>query len=133
MEAGHERCLSITVFAQFLKSKIDKKRNEEELRKYAHYMDIDKDGLISVNDMQTCLNNLQSNVFFKNCGEALAQSGFNSGKRFFPTTSTLSLERAAEICKQIRTALINKKIAYREAFNRFDQNKDGFLSFSEFS
>jgi Ca2+-binding EF-hand superfamily protein len=35
--------------------------------------------------------------------------------------------------KQIRTALINKKIAYREAFNRFDENKDGFLSFGEFS
>lgn len=29
--------------------------------------------------------------------------------------------------------MINQKIAYREAFNRFDLNKDGFLSFSEFS
>ena len=45
----------------------------------------------------------------------------------------MSEERACEISKQIRTALINKKIAYKEAFNRFDNNKDGFLSFSEFS
>lgn len=29
--------------------------------------------------------------------------------------------------------MIDKKIAYREAFNRFDENKDGFLSYSEFS
>ncbi len=42
-------------------------------------------------------------------------------------------ERAIEIAKQIRTALINKKIAYKEAFNRFDVNKDGFLSYAEFS
>jgi Ca2+-binding EF-hand superfamily protein len=37
------------------------------------------------------------------------------------------------VAKQIRTALIDKKIAYREAFNRFDENKDGFLSLTEFS
>ena len=29
--------------------------------------------------------------------------------------------------------MINQKIAYREAFNRFDENKDGFLSFNEWS
>jgi Ca2+-binding EF-hand superfamily protein len=45
----------------------------------------------------------------------------------------MSNERVAELMKQIRTALINKKIAYREAFSRFDENKDGFLSFGEFS
>ncbi len=38
-----------------------------------------------------------------------------------------------EICKQIRTAMINQKVAYKEMFNRFDKNKDGFLSFAEFS
>lgn len=33
----------------------------------------------------------------------------------------------------MRQALISQKIAYREAFNRFDSNKDGFLNFAEFS
>jgi len=33
----------------------------------------------------------------------------------------------------MRQALIDKKIAYREAFNRFDENNDGLLSFVEFS
>jgi DNA-binding CsgD family transcriptional regulator len=29
-------------------------------------------------------------------------------------------ERALEIAKQIKSGMINSKIAYREAFNRFD-------------
>lgn len=96
-------------------------------------MDIDKDGYISEIDLQTCLNNLNSDAFYRNGGEALAESAFSSAKKFYPTTEKLSEERACEIAKQIRTSLINQKIAYREAFNRFDANKDGFLSFSEFS
>lgn len=64
--------VSVSVFGQFLKSKIDKKRSLGELKQYAHYMDIDKDGFISDIDLQTCLNNLNSNTFFKNSGEALA-------------------------------------------------------------
>lgn len=42
-------------------------------------------------------------------------------------------DRAFEIAKQIKAALIQQRIAYKEAFNRFDTNKDGFLSFTEFS
>ena len=104
-----------------MKGKIDKKRTHGELQQYAHFMDIDKDGFVSEIDLQTCLNNLNSNAFFKNGGEALAQSGFSSQKKFFPTTKeTLNEERAREVAKQIRDALIDKKIAYREAFNRFD-------------
>ena len=45
----------------------------------------------------------------------------------------MSSERALEIAKQIKAALISNRIAYKEAFNRFDVNQDGFLSFSEFS
>jgi Ca2+-binding EF-hand superfamily protein len=62
----------VGVFAQFLKSKIDKKRSSGELKQYASYLDVDKDGYVSDIDLQTCLNNLHSNTFFKNGGEALA-------------------------------------------------------------
>jgi Ca2+-binding EF-hand superfamily protein len=94
------------IFAQFLKTKIDKKRSDGELRTYAHYMDVDKDGYISEIDLQICLNNLNSSTFFKNSGEALAQSGFSSAKKFFPTTEKLNEERASEVARQIRTAMI---------------------------
>ena len=96
-------------------------------------MDVDKDGLISEIDLQTCINNLASDAFFKNSGEALASSAFLSSKKFYPSGAKMSIDRANEVAKQIRTAMIAKKIAYKEAFNRFDENKDGFLNFAEFS
>jgi hypothetical protein len=47
-------------------------------------MDIDKDGYITEIDLQTCFSNLNSDAFFKNNGEALAQSAFASDKKFYP-------------------------------------------------
>jgi Ca2+-binding EF-hand superfamily protein len=128
-------------FANFLKQKIDKKRTLPELRQYAHYMDVDKDGFVSEVDLQTCLDNLAtSTTFFRNGGEALAQSAFASAKKFYPSAdgsggkdSKLSMERALEVAGQIRQALIDKRMAFREVFNRFDANKDGFLSLAELS
>lgn len=49
-------------------------------------MDIDKDGFISEIDLKTCLDNINSDAFFKNGGEALAVSAFSSAKKFFPTS-----------------------------------------------
>ena len=43
-----------------------------EIRNYAYYIDIDKDGYISEIDLTTCLQNLRSETFFKNSGEALS-------------------------------------------------------------
>ena len=43
--------VSVDLFAEFLKSKIDKKRQVGELRQYAHYIDIDKDGYVSEIDL----------------------------------------------------------------------------------
>jgi len=63
---------------------MDKKRSIEELRRFAHFMDIDKDGYISEIDLQTCLKNLNSDAFFKNSGEALAASAFSSASKFLP-------------------------------------------------
>jgi Ca2+-binding EF-hand superfamily protein len=130
---SYERGVPVEYFADFLQAKIDKKRSEGELRKYASYIDIDKDGYISEIDLQTCMSNLGSDAFFRDGGDALAVSAFSSQKKFFPVSEQLSAERAFEIAKQIKAGLIAQKIAPKEAFNRFDANKDGFLSFSEFS
>ena len=43
--------MSVDQFGMFLKTKIDKKRSDEELKRYAHFMDIDKDGYISDIDL----------------------------------------------------------------------------------
>ena len=65
-------------------------------------MDIDKDGVVSEIDLQTCLSHLNSDTFFRNNGEALTNSGFASSVKFYPGASNdnskaLSDERAFEV------------------------------------
>jgi hypothetical protein len=86
------------VFGQFLRQKIDKKRGSGELNKYAVYMDVDKDGFITPIDLKTCIENLNSEAFFKNCGEALSGSWFAQGVKSFPTAGLTPL-KAAELAK----------------------------------
>ena len=50
--------ISITYFAEFLKQKVDKKADVRDLKVYSGMMDIDKDGYIGENDMNTCIKNL---------------------------------------------------------------------------
>lgn len=66
--------VSLNKFTDFLLQKIDKKKDQVELFSYAQYMDIDKDGFISAEDLKTCLRNINSMAFFKNNGQALASS-----------------------------------------------------------
>jgi Ca2+-binding EF-hand superfamily protein len=111
----NENGTSINTFTQFLKAKIDKKRDESQLRKFAQLMDIDKDGLVSEIDLQTCLSHLNSDSFFRNNGEALTNAGFSSSIKFYPGSQDtsnkqyqpLSEERAFEVLNQIRTALVS--------------------------
>ena len=49
----------------------------------AYMIDIDKDGYISLEDLQTCLSNLNSEAFFKDGGKALQRIQFNSKYKFF--------------------------------------------------
>ena len=119
-------------FAAFLKSKVDKKVSIDELRRHASLVDIDRDGYIDKHDLETCIGNLNNARFFEDNGAALTNAGFSSDTKFYPKED-MSQERAVEVCRQLRTALITKRISFREAFNRFDSNNDGFLSYAEFS
>ena len=109
---------------------MDKKRSSDELRRFARMMDINKDSFIDQHDLETCLGNLNNDHFYQGSGEALTNAGFSSDHQFFPQ-SGLTDEKAIDVCRQLRQALTNKKISYREAFNRFDSNGDGFLCFQE--
>ena len=46
-------------------------------------VDIDKDGYVSKEDLETCLANLNSTAFFKDGGKALQRVQFNSKYKFF--------------------------------------------------
>ena len=121
------------LFAEFLKQKVEKKRNYEELCKYSNMLDVDKDGFVTEHDIETCIKNLPNMAFFRNGGAALASSTFNSKSKIFPQNCRLTKEKALAICKQIREALGLKKMQFRDAFNKFDIDHDGMVSFAEFN
>ena len=77
--------VSVSKFTDFLKQKIEKRKGQPELFGFSQYMDIDKDGYISVEDLKTCLRNLTSTAFFQHGGSSLSTSQFNSSLKFFPT------------------------------------------------
>ena len=87
------------LFAEFLKQKVEKKRSIEDLIKYSNMLDIDKDGFITEADIETCIRNLPNMAFFRNCGQAVAQSTFNSTTKMYPQASRLSKEKAAALVK----------------------------------
>lgn len=49
----------------------------------SHMIDIDKDGFISLEDLKTCLKNINSEQFFKDGGKALKFTQFNSKNKAF--------------------------------------------------
>jgi Ca2+-binding EF-hand superfamily protein len=63
--------ISIGLFAEFLKQKVEKKRPLDELVQYSNMIDVDKDGFITEADIETCVKNLSNMAFFKNGGAAL--------------------------------------------------------------
>lgn len=97
-----------------MKNKVDKKRTFDELKAFATMMDIDQDGFIDVQDLNTVLGNLTNDKFFHNNGEALAIS---SGMSAFSASTTdaswfpkekMSIPKAAEVVKVIKEALVLK-------------------------
>jgi Ca2+-binding EF-hand superfamily protein len=70
-------------FTDFLKQKIEKRRQFHDLFCQCQLIDIDKDGFISEDDLLTCLRNLNSTMFYKNSGNALTTSTFSNSNKFF--------------------------------------------------
>jgi Ca2+-binding EF-hand superfamily protein len=82
--SGSHDGVQVADFASFMKRKIDKKRPENHLRQISHQIDVDKDGVINIDDLNACLKNIKCDTFFKNGGEALMQSTFASSQKFYP-------------------------------------------------
>ena len=124
--------ITIANFSSFLKNKVDKKRETDELTLYARMMDVDKDNSISAEDIITCIKNLNNAAFFRDQGAVLTQSTFNTAAKFFPTSSKMSREKTLEVCQQVRDALALKRMQYKDLWALFDINKDNNISYAEF-
>ena len=97
--------ISVSKFTEFLKAKVEKRKNPSELFVYAQYMDVDKDGFINLDDINTCMRNINSQAFFKEAGSSLGKSTFNSQHKFFmsanPASSSLGTQSALSIVSDL--------------------------------
>ena len=94
--------VSVPAFAKFLHEKVEKSKDIQNIESYVKLMDIDKDGMISQEDLQTCLLNINSDQFYKNGGQNLKQPQFNAAKKFYQMAN-LDLDKhdpkIREICR----------------------------------
>ena len=127
--------VSVSKFADFLKSKVEKRKEHGELVRYAKLIDVDKDGYIGEEDLKTCLSNIHSQAFFDNGGSALAASQFNSEQRFFPTTLAghIGDAKVISVCSQIRAAMTRKKVSYIKLFKSCDPDGVGMANLGQFT
>ncbi len=86
-------------------------------------MDIDQDGFIDANDLNTVIGNLNNDKFYKNNGEILAMTSGVSTFSDVATSETswypkekMPVSKASEVVKVIKEALILKQIAFRTLF-----------------
>lgn len=90
---------------------MDKRRDEAELARIVEEMDLDGDGLISENDLRTCLGHVKHNAFF---GEGSVDTRAESPvKRLFPTEK-LGEDKAIEVARMIRRELTTKRMSIRD-------------------
>lgn len=110
--------VSVQKFAEFLAKKVHKKLDQATIYNIANNFDTNKDGFIDIHDLNATL----ASKTFKD---------INSDKSF--PSQRLAPDRAKAVIKDIRRALVNKRISYYDAFHIFDKENNGVLSAKEFS
>ena len=110
--------VDVLKFARFLKKKVQKQFDEVLLEEIAEKFDVNKDGVIDLNDLKAILES-------KNYLELA------SGNTY--PTKALSLEKAKVVLKDIRTALVSQKVSFSDAFRIFDSKNLGVLTAKQFS
>ena len=108
--------VSVEKFTDFLLTKVNKNLSPEHMQVITQRIDINKDGIIDIEDLTTSLN-LKS------------YAGFGSKKPF--PTKPLSDENARAVVRAVRNAMVSKRLNYAEAFKQFDDNANGMLSYRE--
>ncbi|OMJ89166.1 hypothetical protein SteCoe_8712 [Stentor coeruleus] len=110
--------VKVQKFADFLMRKVQKKFSQELANEVADKFDVNKDGLVDINDLMAILS-------------SKCYLDISTGNTF--PTRPLSPKKAKDIIKDIRHALIQQKINFLDAFNIFDTDGLGVLSAKQFS
>ena len=106
--------MQVTNFAEFLVAKVDKRKPFEDLLILANQMDIDRDGMISEQDLKSCLTNLNSQTFFKN------------------VSTEIPGEKVLSVLETIREKMRYKKMKCVDLFNKCDTDKVGMINLGQF-
>jgi Ca2+-binding EF-hand superfamily protein len=108
--------VSVDRFITFLSQKVVKKIDPDHLRVIADRIDMNGDGKIDLEDLETSL-------------KLKSYAGFTS-KTPYPT-KPLPPDSGRAVVRAVRNAMVAKRLNYYDAFRQFDSNGNGMLSYKE--
>ena len=123
--------MELAEFADFLKKKVSKKFNTEELLPICEKVDVNQDSKIDKFDVQACIDNMSNTAFYSNNGANV--TGIPSMRKFYPTNKLANKDDMNELSVKLQEAFKEKGLALRAVFNKLDANHNGYLSYAEFS
>ena len=101
--------------------KVIKATSHADALKLVALMDIDKDGFISKEDLQTCLKNVNSQQFY------------NQKPKFYTSQQEVTDKKIVEVCTQIRDLAAKKGYNMEHLFGVLDKDGDAMLTLGEFT
>ena len=120
--------ISVTLFALFLKKRIVPHSSISDLTVVSECIDIDKDGFIGKEDLETFLKR----SYLYRSDNQLAKTMRNNEKLPLYPTKALSEEDVNNLLRELRREMMMKRVSNYELFQRMDTNHDGFISIDEF-
>lgn len=116
-----------TLFSLFLKMIILKTEDQGECDRLTERVDIDQDGYISKEDLDTFIK--RSNLHTK--GSKLNRASSQEELTLFPT-KPLSEQDVEKLLRELRRIMDRRRINNYELFAKMDSNEDGFMTVDEF-
>lgn len=130
--------VTVAEFAQFMKRKIEKDDTLDAIKRRANQIDVDKDGVISADDLQACLRNVNSSAIALKGGTTLQGAQFGRRTDKARPIEQLDETRIVQLVDQIRQGLAKKGFDNKEndlqiVFSGFDTGRDGLLTLEEWT
>eukprot|EP00347_Sterkiella_histriomuscorum_P022283 403331031 len=134
-KVSQDQMLNIDAFALFIHQKVHK-IDLDQIKNLIKFVDLDKDNMLSINDLSTCLKNAQSEKFIQSIlqsNQTQSQFGLSTLQGLSLTSQQLPQEKLIEVLRQIRQEMNAQNINDKQLFKFIDKNGTGFINFTDFS
>ncbi|EGR32802.1 hypothetical protein IMG5_070330 [Ichthyophthirius multifiliis] len=121
--------IKVEDFATFLQKYAFQYNKESELMSFIQLMDIDNDGIISFEDLDTFLSRLE--YINNNNVRKVKQKEIFQENKLYPQ-KPLSEKEMEDILRELRQILYLKKMSFYNFFKLLDGNKDDFITINDF-